>query len=49
MVILSIFASFIRLPKEKLVPATYESAKETSQVRVAEGKLRGGNNKDESV
>ena len=49
LVILSVLATFISLPKEKLVPATYEGAKETSQISVAEGKLTGVYNKDESV
>ena len=49
LVIISVLATFISLPKEKLVPATYEGAKETSQIKVAEGKLTGVYNRDESV
>ncbi|MBF1193746.1 MAG: carboxylesterase family protein, partial [[Eubacterium] sulci] len=49
MFILFALISFISLPKEKLVPATYEGAKRTGKIEVKEGRLTGVYNKDRSV
>ena len=49
MFILFALISFISLPKEKLVPATYEGANRTGKIKVKEGRLTGVYNKDGSV